>query len=88
MRSDHLAVLTTLEDEAKEVVTVATGDHLLAKVNNWQCHAVVLDGHAFVSLIGLGYHGGGRSLVGGNGGGQGGKGQQEITFFHLNIPLR
>lgn len=85
--SDHLAVFTTLEDKTEEVVTLATGDHLLSDIDDWQCRALVLDGGAFICLINVGRRNGGGCLVGCYSGGQCGKGQQKIALFHFNIPV-
>ena len=85
--SDHQAIFTTLEDKTEEIVTLATGDHLLANIDDWQCRALALNGGAFICLIGVGRRHGGRGLVGGYGGSQSGKGQQKIALFHLNIPV-
>lgn len=85
--SDHLAVLTTLEDKTEEIVTLATSDHLLANIDDGQGRALVLNRGAFICLIGVGRRHGGRCLVGGYGGSQSGKGQQKIALFHFNIPV-
>lgn len=87
MGSDHLAIFTALEDKTEEVVTLATGDHLLANIDDWQCRDLVLKGSAFICLISVGRRNGGRCLVGGDSGSQSGKGQQKITLFHFNIPV-
>jgi len=85
--SDHLAIFTTLEDKTEEIVTLATSDHLLANIDDWQSRALVLNRGAFNCLIGVGHRNGGRCLVGGYGGSQSSKGQQKIALFHFNIPV-
>lgn len=85
--SDHLAVFTTLEDEAEEVVALAAGDHLFADINDWQCCTLVFDGGGFTGILGFRHRYRSRRLVGGYSGSQGCKGQKEFTLFHLNIPV-
>lgn len=87
VRRDHLTVFTALEDKAEEVVALATSDHLLANIDDWQGRALVLDEGSFISLVCIRHDYGRRGLAGSYSGGQGSKGQQEITLFHLNIPM-
>lgn len=85
--SDHLAVFTTFENEAEEVVALATGDHLFANINDWQSCTLVFNGGGFTCLLSLSHRYRSRRLIGGYSGSQGCKGQKEFTLFHLNIPV-